>query len=213
MPKSADRNITEQELRVPRAAREWRNGHKGVTIWFTGLSGSGKSTVAMLVDQMLIEGGGHSVVLDGDNVRHGLNSDLGFSPEDRTENIRRIGEVASLFTQTGMINLVAFISPYRQDRDRSRAIQERGDFIEVFVDCPLEVCEDRDPRGLYHKARAGEIPEFTGISAPYEPPLKAEIVLRTDQEVPEQSAERVVNYLKENQYLDLSRADKQKRVG
>jgi len=208
-----DRHITEQELRVSREARECRMGHRGVTIWFTGLSGSGKSTVAMLADQMLTEAGAHSFVLDGDNVRHGLNSDLGFSPEERNENIRRIGEVARLFTEAGMINLVAFISPYRRDRDRSRAIQDSGDFIEVFVDCPLEVCEARDPRGLYLKARAGEIPEFTGISAPYEAPTKPELVLRTDQEVPEQSAERVINYLSANRYLEQPHSRRQKRVG
>jgi adenylylsulfate kinase len=150
---------------------------------------------------MLAERGRHCCVLDGDNIRQGLNRDLGFSPEDRNENIRRIGEVAKLFTQHGTIALTAFISPYRTDRDRNRAIQEPGDFVEVYVDCPLEECERRDPRGLYAKARAGKIPEFTGISAPYEPPEQAELVLHTEREGEEESAARVVSYLEEHGYL------------
>jgi adenylylsulfate kinase len=198
-PKS--RNITRFDFQVTRAERETRMGHKGVTVWFTGLSAAGKSTVATLVDQLLSERGYHCYVLDGDNIRHGLNSDLGFSPEDRNENIRRIGEVAKLFTQAGVINLTAFISPYREDRDRNRAIQETGDFIEVFVDSPLKVCEERDPKGLYQRARRGEIPEFTGISAPYEPPEHPELVLRTDRETPQESAARVVAHLEANGYL------------
>jgi adenylylsulfate kinase len=198
-PKSA--NITQQEARVTRAQREARLGQRGTTVWFTGLSASGKSTVARLVDQALHERGKHSGILDGDNIRFGLNSDLGFSPEDRNENIRRIGEVAKLFAQSGAIALTAFISPYRVDRDRNRAINAPGDFIEVFVDCALDECERRDPRGLYAKARAGKIPEFTGISAPYEAPEKPEIVLRTDQEDEAQSAARVVAYLEEHGYL------------
>ena len=163
-------------------------GQKGVTLWFTGLSGSGKSTVAVEVDRILTERGVACCVLDGDNVRHGLNSDLGFSPEDRNENIRRIGEVAKLFTESAIINLTAFISPYREDRDRNRKIQGDGDFVEVFVDAPLAVCEARDPKGLYKKARAGIIPEVTGISAPYEAPENAEIVLNTGDQSVEQSA-------------------------
>ena len=198
-PKSA--NITQQEARVTRTQRESRLGQRGATVWFTGLSASGKSTVARLVDQALHERGKHSCILDGDNVRFGLNSDLGFSPEDRNENIRRIGEVGKLFAQSGAIALTAFISPYRADRDRNRAINSNGDFIEVFVDCALDVCEERDPRGLYAKARAGKIPEFTGISAPYEPPERAEIVLHTDRESEAQSAARVVAYLEEKGYL------------
>jgi len=199
-PKST--NITRVIPHVSRQRRETLKGHRGVTVWFTGLGASGKSTVALIADRMLTERGAHVYVLDGDNVRHGLNRDLGFSPEDRNENIRRIGEVARLFTDAGIINLVAFISPYRADRDRSRGMQGPGDFVEVFVDCPLEVCEQRDPRGLYRKARAGEIPEFTGISAPYEPPAAPELVLRTDLETPEASAARVVSYLAEQGYLE-----------
>jgi adenylylsulfate kinase len=198
-PKS--RNISRLELKITREQREQRMGHKGVTVWFTGLSASGKSTVATLVDQMLTERGHHCYVLDGDNIRHGLNNDLGFSPADRNENIRRIGEVAKLFTQAGVINLTAFISPYRADRDQNRAIQGTGAFIEVFVDSPLEVCEERDPKGLYQKARRGEITDFTGISAPYEPPAEPELVLRTDRETPEESAERVVALLGEHGYI------------
>jgi adenylylsulfate kinase len=198
-PKS--KNITKITTHVTREDREKMLGQKGVTLWFTGLSGSGKSTVAIEVDRILTERGIACTVLDGDNVRHGLNSDLGFSPEDRNENIRRIGEVAKLFTEAGIINLTAFISPYRDDRDRNRAIQAEGDFVEVFVDAPLAVCEERDPKGLYKKARAGIIPEFTGISAPYEAPENAEIVFNTGEESVEQSAGRVVEYLEAKGYI------------
>jgi adenylylsulfate kinase len=198
-PKSED--ITKIQLQVTRADRERALGQRGVTVWFTGLSASCKSTVATLVDQILTARGRHCYVLDGDNIRFGLNRDLGFSPEDRNENIRRIGEVAKLFTQSGVINLTAFISPYRLDRDRNRDIQEPRDFVEVFVDCPLEVCEQRDPKGLYAKARAGLIPEFTGISAPYEPPLRPELALRTDLDTEEESAQRVVALLDAGGYL------------
>jgi adenylylsulfate kinase len=198
-PKST--NIERCELKVTRAQRQAHLAQRGVTVWFTGLSASGKSTIAVIVDQMLTERGKHCCVLDGDNIRFGLNSDLGFSPEDRAENIRRIGEVAKLFTQNGVINLTAFISPYRRDRDRNRSVQEPGDFLEVYVSCPLEVCEKRDPRGLYVRARAGEIPEFTGISAPYEPPLRPELVVHTDQETELESAHRVVGFLEEKGYL------------
>lgn len=201
MERPKSKNITMRELSVSRAEREAMKGQRGVTVWFTGLSASGKSTVATLVDKLLTARQCHCFVLDGDNIRHGLNRDLGFSPEDRNENIRRIGEVAKLFTQAGIVNLTAFISPYRQDRNRNREIQPPGDFVEVFLDCPLAVCEQRDPRGLYAKARKGEIPEFTGISAPYEPPEKPEIVLHTDRETPEESAARVVTYLEEHGYL------------
>ena len=198
-PKST--NISRNQTLVTRGDRERRLGQRGVTLWFTGLSASGKSSVANLVDQMLLERGAQSCVLDGDNIRFGLNSDLGFSPEDRTENIRRISEVAKLFTQNGVIVLTAFISPYRADRDKARAIQEPRDFVEIFVDCPLEECERRDPRGLYAKARAGKIPEFTGISAPYEAPARPELILNTVGETPEESAGRVIAYLEQNRYL------------
>lgn len=198
-PKS--QNITKISTHVTRDDRQKMLGQKGVTLWFTGLSGSGKSTVAIEVDRVLTGKGVACTVLDGDNVRHGLNSDLGFSPEDRNENIRRIGEVAKLFTEAGIINLTAFISPYREDRDRNRAIQTDGDFVEIFVDAPLEVCEERDPKGLYKKARAGVIPEFTGVSAPYEAPEKPEIVLNTGNESVEQSAAQVIDYLKQRGYI------------
>ncbi len=200
-PKS--QNIT---LHVPQVSREQREalmGHRGVTVWFTGLSASGKSTVATLVDQKLNERGVHTYVLDGDNVRHNLNRDLGFSPEDRDENIRRIGEVCRLFTLCGVVNLTAFISPYRIHRDRNRVMQEEGDFVEVYVNASLEVCEQRDPKGLYRRARAGEISEFTGISAPYEPPESPELVLPTGEEPPDESAERVIAYLEEHGYLSV----------
>ena len=162
-PKS--KHIVWHHRAVTRPERESIAGHKGATIWLTGLSGSGKSTIAVEVEKRLWDRGVHAFVLDGDNVRHGLNKDLGFSPDDRTENIRRIGEVAKLFNDAGIITLTAFISPYRTDRNQVRSIMADGDFVEVHVDCPLEICEERDPKGLYKKARAGEIPAFTGNSA------------------------------------------------
>ena len=204
-PKS--KHISRLELQVTREEREHLKGQRGVTVWFTGLSASGKSTVATIVDRELTSRGHHCAVLDGDNIRHGLNRDLGFSPEDREENIRRIGEVAKLFTEAGLIVLTAFISPYRRDRDMNRENHRQGDFLEIFVDSPLEVCESRDPRGLYRKARSGEIKEFTGISAPYEPPLHPELVLETAEETPIQSADRVTSYLEENGYLSPPMTD------
>lgn len=175
------RNIVRAEGHVTGADREAHFGHRAVTVWFTGLSGSGKSTLAFALEAALLERGVAAYVLDGDNVRFGLNRDLGFSPEDRTENIRRIGEVCRLFTDAGVVVLTAFISPYVADREQVRAIHPEGTFIEVFVDTPLEVCEARDPKGLYVKARAGEIPDFSGISAPYEPPPAPEITIDTTQ--------------------------------
>ncbi len=204
-PKST--NIQRTHLHVTRAERELKMGHRGVTVWLTGLSASGKSTIAAVVDRELTSRGVHCVVLDGDNIRFGLSSDLGFSPEDRNENIRRVGEVAKLFTQAGIVNLVAFISPYRIDRNRSREIQEPRDFIEAFVDCPLEVCEARDPKGLYGKARAGQIAEFTGITAPYEVPERPELVVPTDREEPNRSAARILTYLEHHGYLDTRPAE------
>jgi adenylylsulfate kinase len=190
-------NITWHEGHVERADREKLLRQKGATIWFTGLSGSGKSTVAFTLEHALVERGHLCYALDGDNIRHGLNKNLGFSPEDRTENIRRIGEVAKLFADTGVVALTSFISPYRGDRDLVRQIHEEAglSFIEVFVDTPLDVCEERDPKGLYQKARAGEIPEFTGISAPYEEPLKPEMVLNTGELSPQEAAATVADYL------------------
>lgn len=192
-----NRNLTWHDHAITRDDREELNTHKGATIWFTGLSGSGKSTVADYVARMLHQRGVRTAILDGDNVRLGLNSDLGFSPEDRTENIRRISEVAKLFTSFGTINLLAFISPYKADRNKAREIQDEGDFIEVYVDAPLEVAEERDPKGLYKKARAGIIPSFTGISAPYEAPENPEIHLHTDGQTPQESAMEVVKKLEE----------------
>ena len=194
-------NIVWHQGNVTREDREKIDGHKGCTMWFTGLSGSGKSTIAVALEKALWDRGVRSYILDGDNIRHGLNADLGFSPEDRTENIRRIGEVAKLFTDAGVVNLTAFISPYRADRDKVRAIMKPGDFIEVHVDCPVEECEKRDVKGLYKKARAGQIPEFTGISAPYEEPEKPELVLRTAELSEQQSVEKCLAYLEAHGFI------------
>lgn len=201
MSTPTSRNITWHAGTITKADREGIAGHRGCTIWMTGLSGSGKSTLAVALEKKLWERGVRSYVLDGDNVRHGLNKDLGFSPQDRNENIRRIGEVAKLFTDANVVNVTAFISPYRADRDQVRALMAEGDFIEVFVDCPVEVCETRDPKGLYKKARAGQIPEFTGISAPYEAPLNPEINLRTDRESEDESVQQVLQYLERRGYI------------
>ncbi len=198
-PKSS--NLTWHEGHVTRDEREARLNQRGVTVWLTGLSGSGKSTIAVAVEQVLLQQGNHAYVLDGDNVRHGLNSNLGFSPEDRTENIRRIGEVAKLFTDAGIIVLTSFISPYRADRDAVRKNLGDGDFIEVHVDASVETCESRDVKGLYKKARAGEIPEFTGVSAPYEAPEHPEIVLDTNTQSIGESVTELVGYLKGKGYL------------
>jgi adenylylsulfate kinase len=207
-----DINVTWHEHSVSRDMRENKNGHKGCVVWFTGLSGSGKSTVANTLDHRLHQTGHQSVVLDGDNVRHGLNAGpgmlndthgekfskrfgLGFSATDREENIRRIGAVAEIFTQTGVIALTAFISPYRSDRDKVRNTLKEGEFIEVFVDAPIEVCEQRDPKGLYKKARAGEIKGFTGIDAPYEEPESPELVLLAAEKTPDILADEVITFL------------------
>jgi adenylylsulfate kinase len=186
---------------VTKADREAVTGHKSCTIWLTGLPASGKSTLAVALEKALGDRGVHAYVLDGDNIRHGLNKDLGFSPADRKENIRRIGEVAKLLTLAGVINIAAFISPYREDRDQARKLMSEGEFIEVFVDCTLGECERRDPKGHYKKARAGEIPDFTGVSAPYEPPLNPEIVVHTDHETAAESLERILAYLEQHGYI------------
>ena len=188
-------NITWHEATVTAEDREKLLNQKGCVIWFTGLSGSGKSTLANAVEQVLHQQRHHTYVLDGDNVRHGLNKNLGFSPEDREENIRRIGEVAKLFADAGTIVMTAFISPYCADRDQARALIAEDRFVEVFVDCPLNVCEERDTKGLYKKARAGEIKEFTGISAPYEPPLNPEVTVNTAALSIEECAQAVVEAL------------------
>lgn len=189
-------NITWHHADVTRENREEKNGHKSCVLWFTGLSGSGKSTLAHAVENALYDRGCRTYVLDGDNIRHGLNKNLGFSPEDRTENIRRIGEVSKVFNDAGVIALTAFISPYRADRDEAREIS--GDsFIEVYAKCALDICEERDPKGLYKKARAGEIPEFTGVSAPYEEPEKAEIVVDTGENSLDDCVIAILDCLKE----------------
>jgi adenylylsulfate kinase len=198
-------NITWHAGTVGRPEREKLLRQRGVTVWLTGLSGSGKSTVAVAAERALIDKGHLAYVLDGDNVRHGLNKNLGFSPEDRTENIRRIGEVAKLFVDAGVVVFTSFISPYRSDRDAVRALMKDGDFVEAYVSASLETCEGRDVKGLYKKARAGQIPEFTGISAPYEAPEKPELVIQTDQQTVEQSVAQVVAYLEKNGYLSGGR--------
>ena len=189
-------NITWHEAPITKEDRERMNGHKAVVLWFTGLSACGKSTLAHAVEKALYDRGCRTAVLDGDNIRHGLNKNLGFSPQDREENIRRIGEVANLFVQAGVIAMTAFISPYRADRDKARSLA--GDaFLEVYVKCDLDICEQRDPKGLYKKARAGLVPEFTGISAPYEEPLNPELVVDTGKETVEESAQKVIELLKQ----------------
>jgi adenylylsulfate kinase len=198
---SKSTNITWHQGHVERKDREKLLGQRGVTLWLTGLSGSGKSTVAVAADKALLQRGHLAYVLDGDNVRHGLNKNLGFSPEDRTENIRRIAEVAKLFSETGVIALTSFISPYRADRDAARAIFPPGDFVEVYVSTSLETCESRDPKGLYKKARAGQIPEFTGISAPYEAPERPELVLDTGALSVEESVVTLLRFLEDKGYL------------
>ncbi len=196
-------NVTWHEHRVSKAERCKQNGHKGAVLWFTGLSGSGKSTIANTVDHKLFEMGKHTFVLDGDNIRMGLNKNLGFSPEDRTENIRRIGEVSKLYTDAGILVMTAFISPYLEDRDQVRAIMGDDEFIEVLVKASLETCEERDPKGLYKKARAGEIKGFTGIDAPYEAPEKPELVLDSDAKGIDELADEVIAYLEANGYLSV----------
>jgi len=188
-------NITWHEQRVSRQAREALNGHRGAVLWFTGLSGAGKSTIANAVDALLHARGVHTYLLDGDNVRHGLNSNLGFSANDRVENIRRIGEVAKLMADAGLLTLSAFISPYRSDRDKVRDLLAPGEFIEILCQASLQTCESRDPKGLYKKARAGEISDFTGIDAPYEAPQAPEIVLDSDHKDVATLAEEVLAYL------------------
>jgi adenylylsulfate kinase len=194
-------NVTWHEGSVTRDERQKLLGQKGVTVWMTGLSASGKSTIAVILEQMLLHRKKHAYRLDGDNVRMGLNKNLGFSAEDRAENIRRIGEVAKLFTDAGVIAITSFISPYRKDRDAVRALNKPGEFIEVYVNVSLEAAEKRDPKGLYKKARAGQIKGFTGIDDPYEAPENAEIVIDTEKMKPEQAAERILKYLEERGYL------------
>jgi adenylylsulfate kinase len=198
-PKS--KNLTWHQGQVSRADRERLLGQRGVTIWLTGLSGSGKSTIAVAAEKRLSEMGRLTYILDGDNIRQGLNRNLGFSPEERSENIRRIGEVAKLFTDAGVLVFTSFISPYRADRDAVRALMAEGDFVEVHVAASLDTCESRDVKGLYQKARAGQIPEFTGISAPYEAPEKPELVIDTNGQTVDQSVGTLIDYLRKGGYL------------
>ncbi|MBM4053973.1 MAG: adenylyl-sulfate kinase [Planctomycetes bacterium] len=194
-------NIKWHHGKITRAHRIELMKQKGVTIWLTGLSGSGKSTIAVELEHALIENKHQAYILDGDNIRHGLNKNLGFSPEDRAENIRRIGEVAKLFTDANIITITAFISPYKEDRNNARKLQNKGEFVEIYVKCPISVCEKRDVKGLYKKARAGEIKEFTGISAPYEEPDNPELTIDTSVLSVEESTRTILKYLEENGYV------------
>lgn len=196
-----ERNITRQPSYIARDDRCRLNGHRSCVLWLTGLSGSGKSTIAYELEKMLHSLGCRAYVLDGDNIRHGLNKDLGFSPNDRKENIRRIAEVAKLFVDAGCVAITSFISPYRDDRDMARSIFRNGDFIEIYVKCSLSECERRDPKGLYKKAKAGEISQFTGISAPYEPPIQYELVIETEGQTVNESVAQILDYLTYHKYL------------
>jgi adenylylsulfate kinase len=191
-------NITWHEGHVSRAERENLLTQKGVLLWFTGLSASGKSTIAYTLEHALVQRGHLAYVLDGDNIRHGLNKNLGFSADDRKENIRRIAEVGKLFVDAGVVTMTSFISPYRADRDAARATLGEGNFFEVFCDTPIDVCEQRDPKGLYKKARAGELKGFTGIDDPYEAPLKPELVLDASKVKPEEAAVMLIELLEKH---------------
>ncbi len=197
-------NVVWQELKIDKSTRADQKHQRPAVLWFTGLSGSGKSTIANLVEQLLYDRGRHTYTLDGDNVRHGLNKDLGFTDADRVENIRRVGETAKLMVDAGLITLVSFISPFISERRLARRLVEEDEFIEVFVNTPLELCEKRDPKGLYKKARAGGIANFTGIDSAYEPPEAAEIEIKTDQVSAEEAADMVMAYLEERGYLSAS---------
>ena len=194
-------DVVRHHATVTRVRREKLNGHRSFVLWFTGLSGSGKSTVAHAVEEQLYQMSCRTFVFDGDNVRHGLCSDLGFGEEDRKENIRRIGEMTNLFVQAGVIAMTAFISPFRSERNRVRELFEPGEFIEVYCNCGLETCEERDVKGLYAKARAGLIPNYTGISSPYEVPESAEIVVNTDSETLDESVGTVLDYLRRQRFI------------
>ncbi|KIO56419.1 Adenylylsulfate kinase [Bacillus subtilis] len=188
-------NIIWHPAAISKSDRQSLNGHKSCVLWFTGLSGSGKSVLANAVDEKLYRKGIQSYMLDGDNIRHGLNKDLGFQTGDRIENIRRIGEVAKLFVDSGQMILTAFISPFREDRDMVRALFPKGEFFEIYVKCPLHVCEQRDPKGLYKKARNGEIKHFTGIDSPYEAPLSPDFIIESDQTSISDGADLIINAL------------------
>jgi adenylylsulfate kinase len=200
-PSKKTDNIVFHHHQITKGDRQKRNGNKSFVLWFTGLSGSGKSTLASHTEEALFNLGLHTYILDGDNVRHGLNKNLGFSQEDRSENIRRIGEVSKLLVDSGTIVLTAFISPYSVDREMVRKMLDDHEFIEVFVNCPLSVCETRDTKGLYKKARAGEIKHFTGIDDPYEEPSNPELNIDTDTLTIKQSAIKIVTYLQEKKLI------------
>ena len=198
-----DENIVWHSQTVTRAQKQLHKGHKPVLLWYTGLSGSGKSTIANAVEAKLFELGCHTYLLDGDNVRMGLNKGLTFSDEDRVENIRRISEVAKLFVDAGLMVSTAFISPFKADRAQARTIMANGEFVEVFIDTPLEVCESRDPKGLYKKARAGEIPNFTGISSAFDIPESPELHIKTAEQTIEQSVEQIIGYLSQTGIIKI----------
>jgi len=190
-----DSNIIWHHATVTRERRNQQNGHKSVVLWFTGLSGAGKSTLAHAVEERLHQRGCSTIVLDGDNVRHGLCNDLAFTDNDRKENMRRIGELSKLFIEAGVITLTAFISPFKVDREKIRNLMPHGDFLEIFVDCSINICERRDAKGLYKRAKAGEILNFTGISSPYEAPDDAELVIKTDSKTLKESVDEVMKML------------------
>ncbi|MUT64592.1 adenylyl-sulfate kinase [Paenibacillus sp. NEAU-GSW1] len=195
-------NLSWHRSQISKEDRQRLNGHKSCVLWFTGLSGSGKSTLAAEIELRLHQQRIRSYILDGDHLRRGLSSGLGFSPGDRSENIRRIGEAAKLFVDAGTIALVAVISPFREERERLRSQFAAGEFIEIYVKCAIETCEQRDPKGLYRKARAGEIQQFTGISAPYEPPLRPDLIMESDKQTIEQSVSIIMAYLQNNGYIE-----------
>ncbi|UFT98047.1 adenylyl-sulfate kinase [Radiobacillus kanasensis] len=198
---STSSHIVWHESKVTKTDRRKLKKHYSVLLWFTGLSGSGKSTISVELEKALYELGVHTYRLDGDNVRHGLNKNLGFSPRDRTENIRRIGEVSKLMVDAGLITLAAFISPFREDRDQVRELFDPEEFIEIYVDSSLEVCEQRDPKGLYKKARSGEIKGFTGIDAPYEEPRSPELVIRTEDQSVQEAVQMILEYMITHHYI------------
>lgn len=201
MPEKKATNIKWHHGKITKEDRLKLMGQKGGAIWLTGLSGSGKSTIAVELEHALVENKQLAYILDGDNIRHGLNKNLGFSPEDRSENIRRVGEVAKLLTDANIITITAFISPYREDRDNVRALLKEGEFVEVYVKCALDVCEQRDTKGLYKKAREGEVKDFTGISSPYEEPSNAELTIDTSELSIEESTRTILSYLEENGFV------------
>ena len=205
-------NVVWHNATVTRERREHQNGHRGVILWFTGLSGAGKSTLAHAVEERLHQMGCRTFVFDGDNVRHGLCSDLGFSVEDRVENIRRIGEMAKLFLEAGVISLTAFISPFRSDRERVRSLVPHGDFLEIYCRCSLDVCEERDVKGLYKRARKGEIKDFTGLTAPYEEPENPELIVDTDKQTIKESAESVIRFLEERGIIVRPVVERPRRI-